>query len=148
MLQLGFATRDITPSRPAMIQGQKGRRIGHEALDPITVTAWAMTNEDNSEATVLVSCDITTPSQGLIEHVRGRIDASSLPIDGAAVILTATHTHTSLVHEDGSYEYPGGDVMTPMESEAWLTDQITEAIEAAWEARTPRIVARAFEHAV
>jgi hypothetical protein len=148
MLQLGFATRDITPSRPAMIQGQKGRRIGHEALDPITVTAWAMTNEDNSEATVLVSCDITTPSQGLIEHVRGRIDASSLPIDGAAVILTATHTHTSLVHEDGSYEFPGGDVMTPMESEAWLTDQITEAIEAAWEARTPRIVARAFEHAV
>ena len=148
MLQLGFATRDITPSRPAMIQGQKGRRIGSEALDPITVTAWAMSNPDGSEATVLVSCDITTPSQRLINSVRERIDASSLPIDGAAVILTATHTHTSLVHEDGPYEYPGGDVMTPMECEAWLTEQITAAVEAAWHDRTPRIVARAFEHAV
>lgn len=73
MLQLGFATRDITPSRPAMIQGQKARRIGHQALDPITVTAWAMSNADGSEATVLVSCDITTPSQRLIDCVRERI---------------------------------------------------------------------------
>lgn len=148
MLQIGFSTQDITPTRPAMIQGQKGRRIGHEALDPITVTAWAMSNADDSEAAVLVSCDITTPSEGLIRAVRQRIDGSHLPIGGEAVILTATHTHTSLVHEDGSYEYPGGDVMSPMECETWLTEQVVAAIEAAWLARRPRIVGRAFEHAV
>lgn len=148
MVQLGFATRDITPSRPAMIQGQKGRRIGHEALDPITVTAWALSNDDGSAPTVLVSCDITTPSEGLYHNVRERLASSGLGLDGEAVILTATHTHTSLVHEDGPYEYPGGDVMTPMECETWLAERITEAVVAAWEARTPRIIGRAFEHAV
>ena len=41
MLQIGWATRDFTPERPAMIQGQMHRRIGREALDPLMVTALA-----------------------------------------------------------------------------------------------------------
>ena len=148
MPELGFATRDITPDRPAMIQGQKHLRVGKSALDPITVTAWAISDEGTENHTVLVSCDIVSPSNGLTQSVRRMLKEQipSLPSD--SVILAATHTHTSLVTEDGAYEHPGGDVMTPAECETWIADRIVEAVTEAWKSRRKCAVGRAFGHAV
>ncbi len=39
MLSTGWATRDITPARPAMLQGQMHVRVARKARDPLTVTA-------------------------------------------------------------------------------------------------------------
>ncbi len=146
MIQIGFATRDITPTRPAMIQGQKRRRIGESALDPITVTAWVMENEDDKA--VIVSCDLATPSDGLCASVRSKLLSVVSDIPPEALILAATHTHTSLVLEDGFYDHPGGDVMTCAECEAWVADQIVDAIHEAWNTRSSGIVGRGFGHAV
>jgi len=146
MLQLGLATRDITPTRPAMIQGQKRVRIGHDALDPITVTAWALVDEEDATATVFVSCDLATPSDGLYRAVRAALRGTDVPAD--AIVLAATHTHTSLVLEDDFYEYPGGEVMTGAECETWVAGRIVEAVLEAWQSRRTRVLARAFGHAV
>jgi hypothetical protein len=146
MTLVGTATRDITPTRPALIQGQKRARVGHSALDPITVTAWAVGDADSHA--ILVSCDLAIPSNGLYATVRRRL-AERLPeITPEAVIITATHTHTSLVLEDGFYVHPGGDVMTPVECEAWVADQIVDAVVEAWSSRRERVLGRAFGHAV
>ncbi len=148
MLALGFATRDITPDRPAMIQGQKHLRVGESALDPITVTAWVFGDEGRKNHTVLVSCDLVAPSNGLYRSVRTLLEKQIPSLSSDAIILAATHTHTSLVIEDGAYEHPGGEVMAPAECEAWIAARIVEAVADAWEARRPRIVERAFGHAV
>ncbi len=146
MILVGTATRDITPPRPALIQGQKHARVGQTALDPITVTAWAI--GDAAHHAVLVSCDLAFPSDALYVSVREQL-ATRLPaIEPEAVILTATHTHTSLVLEDGFYVHPGGNVMTSAECESWVCAQIVDAVLEAWSSRRDRILGRAFGHAV
>ena len=146
MTLVGTATRDITPTRPALIQGQKRARVGHSALDPITVTAWAL--GDTDDHAILVSCDLAIPSNGLYASVRNQLAERVPEISSEAVILTATHTHTSLVLEDGFYVHPGGDVMTPDACEAWVAGQVVDAVVDAWSLRRERVLGRAFGHAV
>jgi hypothetical protein len=146
MIKIGFATRDITPTRPAMIQGQKHRRVGNSALDPLTVTAWVM--EKAGEIAVIVSCDLATPSDGLRARVKQALASVVPDLTTEAVIFTSTHTHTSLVLEDGFYDHPGGDVMTCEETEIWVAERIVDAVQEAWNARSNAIVGRGFGHAV
>ena len=148
MVEIGWASREITPPRPALLQGQMHRRIGSSALDPLMVTALVLSAADPADRAVFVSCDLGYPSDALIARVREML-ASQLPdVPASHVILHATHTHTSLVIEDGWYEYPGGDVMSPTECETWVAQRIVEAVMAAWESRRPRAIGRAFGHAV
>jgi hypothetical protein len=146
MIRLGTATRDITPTRPALIQGQKHARLGQTALDPITVTAWAL--GDATDHAVLVSCDLAFPSDALYVAVRAQLAANLPEINPDAVILLATHTHTSLVLEDGFYPHPGGEVMTAAECESLVASKIVEAVIQAWGSRRDHILRRAFGHAV
>ena len=139
MLKIGWATRDLTPKRPAMLMGQMYPRVATSALDPITVTAWAV------EDVVFVSCDLA------LVTVENRQDVLALlppEIPAQNVILSATHTHESLVLIEGPYAHPGGDVMTVAECRAWAAERIAGAIGEAWRTRTPRRVGRAFGHAV
>lgn len=148
MLDIGWAVRDMTPSRPVMLQGQMHRRIAREAMDPLLVTALAIEGGDPTDCAVIVSCDLGMISDSLQAAVRERL-AQHLPARPAdRVFLNATHTHTSLVLEDDSYEHPGGDVMTPEECAAWVADQAAHAAAQAWESRSQHAIGVAFEHAV
>lgn len=148
MLQIGWAERDITPKRPAMLQGQMHCRIGHEAMDPLTLTALAMEGADASDCAILVSCDIAYVSAGLLQAVRSRLARMMPEVSGEKIVLNATHTHTSLVIEDGFYKHPGGDVMTAAECETWVAEHAAQAAAEAWQGRRPRTVGQAFGHAV
>lgn len=147
MLKIGWASRDITPTRPAMLQGQMHLRVARDAMDPITVTALAI-EDAAGEAALFISCDLAFASPEILESVRERLAVSTPEIAGDKIIMNATHTHTSLVVEDGFYEYPGGDVMTAAECAELVTERATEAAAEAWRARTERILTRAFGHAV
>jgi len=139
MLKIGWATRDLTPTRPAMLMGQMYPRVARRAHDPITVTAWAV------EDVVFVSCDLPFIADSNRQDVLALLPAE---IPAGNVILSATHTHDSLVLIDGPYAHPGGDVMTVAECRAWAAERIAGAIVEAWRARVPRRVGRAFGHAV
>jgi hypothetical protein len=148
MLKIGWATHDITPLRTAMIHGQKHRRVGSSALDPLTVTALALDGGASGDCVVFVSCDIAHPSKPLIRDIRDRLARQNLDLPGDRVIVHATHTHTSMVIEDGFYEYPGGEVMSPAECEAWVAENAVQAIAEAWITRKQGTLGRAFGHAV
>jgi hypothetical protein len=64
------------------------------------------------------------------------------------VVLGATHTHTALVYEDEFYPHPGGEVMTSEECFELIAERAVEVAVAAWQARSPHAIARAFGHAV
>ena len=68
MLKIGMATRDFTPTQPAMIQGQMHTRIGREAKDPLTLTAMAV--EGDGGSAIVISCDLAMVSDALIAKVR------------------------------------------------------------------------------
>jgi len=89
-LTIGWATRDMTPTRPAMIQGQKHRRIGRSALDPLTVTALAIEGGQPVDCAILVSCALPLISDPILIPVRERL-AQRLPaVPADKIILAAT----------------------------------------------------------
>ncbi|MEI8316295.1 MAG: hypothetical protein WCG79_12710, partial [Verrucomicrobiota bacterium] len=139
MLKIGWATRDLTPTRPAMVMGQMHARVARTALDPITVTAWAV------EDVVFVSCDLALVTTDNCQDVLALLPPE---IPAGNVIISATHTHESLVLIEGPYAHPGGDVMTVAECRAWASERIAGAIIEAWKSRQPRRVGRAFGQAV
>ncbi len=38
MLKIGWATRDFTPNRPALLCGQMHNRVAKDTMDPLTLT--------------------------------------------------------------------------------------------------------------
>jgi hypothetical protein len=145
MLRIGWASRDITPTRPAMIMGQMHRRIGHDAADPLTLTACAI--DDGAGRAVLVSCDLTMVTSTLQALVAERVRRLVPELAAGLVVLNATHTHESLVINDGFYEQPEG-VMTPAEGTEWVAGRAVAAAVEAWHGRRPARVGRAHGHAV
>jgi hypothetical protein len=148
MIKIGWASQDFTPVRPAMLQGQMHVRVAREAADPLTATAMAVEGGAPHRAVVLVSCDLCSVPDPLQAAVRARL-ASRLPaVPPEAIVMAATHTHESLVVEDGFYTWPGGEVMTPAECCDWVAERIAAVVAQAWENRRPMLVGRAFGHAV
>ena len=142
MLNLGWASRDITPTRPVLLMGQMHPRVATTALDPITVTALAVRD------VVLVSCDVVAISEGLRQATLDILQHLQPEVSAENVILAATHTHDSLVFDEGFYAHPGGEVMSAAECTAFAAAGIAAAIAGAWQGRAPAPVARAFGHAV
>ena len=147
-MRIGWASREFTPARPAMLQGQMHRRIARSALDPLTVTAWALEGQAPDDTTLFISCDLVSIPDALCLTVRELLAnrVPGLPADH--IIMNATHTHTSLVLKAGSYDPPESDVMTPAECLAWVAGSAVEAAAEAWDTRKPGVLGRAFGHAV
>ncbi len=145
-LCIGWAVREITPRRPAMLQGQMHCRVASQAMDPLLVTAMAV--EGAAARAVLVSCDLAFVPDDVLADVRAGVCRQLPELQADEVVLFATHTHTSLVLGDGFYAVPAGDVMTPAECAALVTEQCVAAAVAAWQGRQPRLLGRAFGHAV
>ncbi len=131
-----------------MIQGQRHRRIGREAMDPLMATAFAVEAGDSSDCAIIISCDMTNTPRQLWEDVLERLARALPSFDGSKLVMNATHTHDSLVVEDGSYEDPGTEVMTPTECRHLIADRAAEAAVEAWQSREEQAVGRAFGHAV
>ena len=117
MLEIGWASQDMTPVRPAMIQGQKHRRVGSQAMDPLMVTAMALRDPRSDDCVVMISCDLVAISRSILDSVRSQLSAQLPDLPADKVVMNGTHTHTSLVTEEGSYTHPGDGVMTASECE-------------------------------
>jgi hypothetical protein len=148
MLKIGWSSRDFTPRRAAMLQGQVHVRIARSALDPLALTACALEDPATGAAAIFVAFDAAYITEGLRDEVRRAVRQACPDIPVDQIILNATHTHTSLVFDNDFYRHPGGDVMTPDECRALMTDCAAQAIGEAWRTRQPRLVGRAFGHAV
>ncbi|MCS7238089.1 MAG: hypothetical protein NZ899_07450 [Thermoguttaceae bacterium] len=139
-LWVGTAIVDITPSRPVALDGQRHVRIARQAATPITATALALEGQRQGKPTeqaVIVSCDIVTIRDGILEAVRKKVQTLTPDLDVNKIILCATHTHTAPVTQEGRYTIPGDDVMQPQEYAEWLTGRMAEAVAQAWKARRP-----------
>lgn len=148
-LLIGWASGDITPSRPVMLKGQWHVRISTHVQDPLTATALAIkTSGAKPERAVLVCCDLCCIPAQLQERVRDRVRERLPSLDPLKPLLNATHTHTAPEMEDGWYPYPGGNVMTPAEYAEFLVERIAEVVIEASNGCQPGGVSWALGHAV
>jgi hypothetical protein len=147
MLKIGWARRSITPEQPVMLHGQMHVRVSQGVDNPVTVTALAL--ERDGEAAIFVGCDVCGIAPELLSETRTRLKELQPAFDVSRLILNATHTHTSLVYVEGTYNLPeGSGAMPPAACRIWLVDRIAEAASEAWDGRTPGSMARGFGHAV
>jgi hypothetical protein len=105
MLRIGWAWADMTPERPVLLAGQHYARVSTHVNDPLTVTALAL-EEEGGEQTILISADLVHISAETQAAVRRQV-AKHLPdLDVRKLVVSVTHTHTSLVLEEGLYAPP------------------------------------------
>ncbi len=147
MLEIGWAKCSITPDKPVMLCGQMHVRVSEGVENPIIVTALAL--ENDGQSVIFVACDLVHITEELLAETRERLKILQPAFDPSCLILHATHTHTSMVYEEGAYNLPeGSGALTPAECRALIAEQAAAAAFAAWDGRLPGSVARGLGHAV
>ncbi|MGI6574178.1 MAG: hypothetical protein ACOX19_12480 [Fermentimonas sp.] len=153
-LLIGWATEDITPDRPVLIQGQFPARVSEGILDPLTVTALVLESvgETSSEKVVLVSCDIIGIRSELLAAVQNRLKDLLPEIKPEAIILNATHTHAapyaSVATDSKSIYGIELGTMSPAECLEYISENIASAVVEAWNNREPGGISYGLGHAV
>lgn len=150
-LHIGWASTDITPTMPVQLAGQFHVRVAEGILDPLCVTALALSSggADLRRAVVLVSCDLVSIADSLATAVRSRVSELEPALDPLCVVLNATHTHTApevrseqdrarlgggISSCDMDLELPGDDSSAYLDV---LASRVAEAVVAAWRNRRP-----------
>ncbi len=139
-LQVGWASRDITPDRPVAIAGQFHKRISTGVKTRISLTALALETRDGDRSidqAVLVSCDLVGIPDGAQDELRKLLEGKVDGLELKKVFLNATHTHTAPVAENRWYDVTEDGVMKPTEYRAWFLARAAEAIQEAWKGRRP-----------
>lgn len=150
-LLVGGATISITPDRPVALAGQMHTRIAKDVRSPVTATAMAFESKGGKapDQAILVSCDLVFVDQAVIDRVRTLIKGRLPDFTPEKLVLSATHTHTAPVQEEGNYLIPkDGVIMQPAEYAEFLSERIARAVVDAWTSRRPGRVGWGLGHAV
>ncbi len=148
---VGASSTDITPDRPVALDGQFATRISRGVDNPLTASAVAIEARTDGRAVdhaVLVSLDLVAIRPPLMSPLRDRLRVRLPDLDPRKVALTATHTHTAPVTEEGKYAIPTNGVMQPPEYVAFLADRLADLVVTAWTQRQPGAVSWALGAAV
>ncbi len=150
-LKVGGATVSITPELPVALSGQMHTRIAREIDSEVTATAIALESVEDGKAidqAIMVSCDLVTIREGILELVRERLEGRLPGFDLSKLFLSATHTHTGPVLEPGRYQIPEEGVTQPAAYREFLADRVAGIAVEAWENRKPGAAGWGLGHAV
>jgi hypothetical protein len=150
-LHVGWAGRDITPDRPVALAGQFHKRISTGVAARLSVTALALETRSDDvplDQAVLVSCDLVAIRDGIQERLRKRLEGKLEGFDLRKLLLSATHTHTAPVTDDGWYDVTEEGVMKPAEYVDFFLGRAEEAVVDAWKGRKPGAVTWGLGYAV
>ena len=125
-----------------------------------------MALESGNEKAIIISCDITSFNNELVNLIREKFSKLTDDISPEMLIMGATHTHTSVNFKKGARDaikilnefLPDGkkysslvtvndEVITPEEATEFLADRISTAAKKAWDNRKEALVANAFGRA-
>lgn len=148
---IGWASRDVTPTKKVSLFGQFNVRISERVNDPLTTTALALESVDGHEQAVIVSLDAAWVADSLMKQCRDKLKCELPGLDPEKLLISATHTHTAPGQRTSVFPDPpgiGADVMTAEEYTDILSAKITEAVVEAWNGRKPGAFSWGRGHAV
>ena len=139
-LHFGTAIVDITPKIPVALMGQFNLRIADTVETPLTASVIALESRDGNRSidlAIIVSCDVVEIPEMLLKLVRAEVHTKIPEIDVNKIFMTAIHTHTAPVLENGlqysfRYQIPKKGVLQVEEYDIFFVQRITEAIVKAW----------------
>ncbi len=166
-LLIGWAEESLVPDKKVNVYGQFYERISNHVETEITATAMAISKGEQSA--IIVSCDLTSVNQYLIDQVKSDLleMCPDFPVEN--LIIGATHTHTSVGYTRRGVSSSAKDILkefmppekqyTPivkaddsvMSSEDalfFLSVRIAKAAKNAWENRAEGGFTNGFGRAV
>ncbi len=149
-LSIGWATRDVSSDKPVGIHGQFYLRISEKILDPITVTALAIDNGEDSA--IFLSGDVTGFYGFIVKKIRDRVRQNAPELPAEKIVMHATHTHTT--GDIAGMAKSGTDFQCDLELapaeeyQEFFIASAAEAIIEAWRSRKPGAVAWGYGFAV
>ena len=162
----GWAEVDLTPEKKVRLRGQFAERVSEYVETPVLATSLAI--EADGASAVFCACDLESVSLNLLALVRERLASMAPGLDPDSVILSATHTHTSLEYDARNIEAGNSldilrrflpenvfsqntntapDVMNDEEALLWLADRISLSVAEAWKNRAPALCSNQFGRA-
>jgi hypothetical protein len=150
-LYVGAATISITPDEPIALQGQMHVRISTQVETPCIATALAIESRDGDKVidqAVFVACDLTFVPLKYRNEVRRRVKEQVAGFDADKLVLSATHTHTGPVMEDGVYVLPTTGIMQPAQYFEFASGRLADVIRQAWQSRAAASASWGLGHAV
>ena len=159
-LKIGWASRDVSTTKPVNIPGQFHMRISRGVHDPVTVTALAIDN--GVDAVIFLSADIVVIRACLLDKIRARVAALDPGIPALKILMNATHTHTGPTTYGDTPDWKAGsstvsapevphdgvDIASADEYQRFFVNQAAEAVAEAWKERTPGGVGFGYGYAV
>lgn len=156
MLKIGWSMKDVSTDLPVCIPGQFHMRISQGVLDPITVTA--LTISDDNDYVIFLCCDLVSVQAGILDEIRAKVAAKNPQIDPLKVIMHITHTHCGPLVKMGedfqNYGAPGEvplggmEVTPPNQYRTFFTDCAAEAIVESFENKQEGSIAYGYGYAV
>lgn len=146
-VKAGWSRRDITPPLPVGLCGQFHVRVATTILDPLTLTALALSTDE--DAVIWVSCDLVDLPSDFHGYCRERLTARLPDFDVSKLVISATHTHTApylspLWHAGA---FPPG-VPEPRAYFEQAAEALVSAAVEAWQNRAPARVSYGHGYAV
>jgi len=147
----GWASEDITPSKPVELCGQYYQRISTHVRDPLFATALALESAapgaPKAQA-ILMSLDLVNFRKDLPDELRARLRRSLPDFDPSRLILNAIHTHNAPPAKAlFNWWTPDPSAVTAEEYRPFLLDHMERAAVAAWRNRGQASAGLALEHA-
>lgn len=170
-LMIGWASTDITPSEPVIIAGGSSARVFDEVNDPVISTVLVMESRQNGnmdDYVVMIAVDLVAAGEHLKDRIIEKVQKKHPQLDPNKFIMNASHTHAApasrvsverqalmrkygidLPLEWATYGVDmEGYVMSPLQYIEFASDQISNAVIAAWEGRKPGGISYGVSHAL
>ncbi len=146
MLNIGWASRDVSTKEPVFISGQHHERISKGSCDPTTITVLVI--DDGNDAVIFISGDFTSIYGELLCAVKEKVSAINGEIPTDKIIFNATHTHTAPRYH-GLLGYDKApleniDFYAPDKYREFLADNVASAVNEAWCNKEPGSFAYGF----
>ncbi len=163
----GWGETDLTPQKKVRLAGQFAERISDSVETPVQAISLAL--ESDTGAAVFCGCDLESVGLNLLALVREKLAVLAPDLDPRCVIISATHSHTSVQYTNRNIEGRGSlsilrrylpddiryedalaaddSVMSDDEALPWLAGCISRSIAQAWKNRAPATVSNQFGRA-
>ncbi len=159
-LTVGWATRDISTTKPVNIPGQFIMRISQGIIDPVMVTALVI--DDGVDSVLFLSADIVVIRSYVLDKIRAKVAQINADIPVLKIVMNATHTHTgpttygnapdvmSGSTTSSANEIPdsGIEIASADDYQDFFVLQAAEAIAEAYAKRKPGGIAYGYGYAV
>ncbi len=148
-VKIGWAKREISTNDPVSIPGQMHIRVSEGVHDPLYVTALCVDGGQGQDQVIFLSCDMVTCFKDIIRDVQNAVSAlrPEIPVD--AIIINATHTHSSITLDKTPEKTPDGVAIFPgLKTREFFLEKAAQAIVAAWDSRSEGGIAYGYGYAV